>query len=483
MDRVRRLFYTKEQLERQVRLLPPVIRNIDIDDQGYIYTVSGSSKEQVKKLNIRSENVWKELSFGVKAGLAPEERDKEVQLIDLAVDQNGVMTVIDKNLNIVSQYDAGGNLQFFWKNPPSSIAVLGLPQSPVAVDTNSKNELFILDDALNLVHKLKPTAFGSAIQQAFMLTQSGRYEESIPYWEQTIKLNAFFTPAYYGLAQAAYYQGDYKKAGEYYRLAGHAAGYSDSFWQLRLLWFQRYFPVIGNTMIGLMIVSYLVIRLRKKWRRRAPAERRLRLQYPWMKQLIHAFYILRHPIDGFSDLRFRGLGGYLSAFVLLGSAVVVLLMKTYYTGFAFNPRPASEMNGGLIMTGFLASWISWVICNYLIGSIQQGEARFKDVFVGSSYALTPFILLSLPTTVISNVLTLSEASIYHFFEYGAILWCGAMFFWKIQSLQNYSVGETAVNVMLTGIAVVILWVLIFIVVGLASELAGFGYTIYQEVTK
>jgi hypothetical protein len=236
-------------------------------------------------------------------------------------------------------------------------------------------------------------------------------------------------------------------------------------------------------MIGLMIVSYLVIRLRKKWRRRAPAERRLRLQYPWMKQLIHAFYILRHPIDGFSDLRFRGLGGYLSAFVLLGSAVVVLLMKTYYTGFAFNPRPASEMNGGLIMTGFLASWISWVICNYLIGSIQQGEARFKDVFVGSSYALTPFILLSLPTTVISNVLTLSEASIYHFFEYGAILWCGAMFFWKIQSLQNYSVGETAVNVMLTGIAVVILWVLIFIVVGLASELAGFGYTIYQEVTK
>ncbi|GIQ65402.1 hypothetical protein PACILC2_39700 [Paenibacillus cisolokensis] len=96
MDRIRRLLYTKEQLSRQVRLLPPIIRNIEIDGQGYIYTVSGSSKEQVKKLNIRSENVWKELSFGEKVALTPEEREKDVQLTDLAVDAGGNMTVIDK---------------------------------------------------------------------------------------------------------------------------------------------------------------------------------------------------------------------------------------------------------------------------------------------------------------------------------------------------------------------------------------------------
>ncbi|WP_274362997.1 YIP1 family protein [Paenibacillus thermotolerans] len=485
MDVIRKLFYTKEQLSRQVRLLPPIIRNIAIDDQGFIYTVSGSSAEQVKKLNIRSENVWKGLSFGEKVAFSPEERDKEVQLVDLTIDEGGNMTVIDKSLNIVSQYDASGKLQFFWKSPASSSSILGLTQSPVAVATNSRNELFILDDSLNLVQRLKPTSFGSSIHQAFMLSQGGQYKESLHYWEKVIKLNAIFTPAYYGMAQAAFYEGDYEQAIDYYRLAGHGSGYSDSFWQLRLIWFQRNFSAIANSLLIAAIVLYAAAKLKRKYKLALPLSG---LRWGWTRkgivsQLKHAFYILKHPLDGFSDLRFLNRGGYVSAFVLLGAAVGVLLVKTYYTGFSFNPRPPGDINGGFIMTGFLVSWISWVVCNYLIGSIQQGEARFKDVFVGSSYALFPFIILGLPLALVSNVLTLSEASIYQFTEWGALLWCGLLFFWKIQSLQNYSVGETVVNISLTVLAMIIMWVLIFIVFGLASELVGFFYTIYQEVTK
>ncbi|UVI29352.1 YIP1 family protein [Paenibacillus spongiae] len=484
MDVIRKLLYTKEQLSRQVRLLPPIIRNIEIDRQGFIYTVSGSSKEQVKKLNVRSENVWKELSFGEKVVMSPEERDKVVQLTDLSVDADGNMTVIDKSLNVVSQYDASGKLQFFWKSPSSQAAIAGLNQSPVAVATNSRNELFILDDALNLVQKLKPTPLGSAIHQAFMLSQGGKYKESESYWEEVIKLNALFSPAYYGMAQAAFNEGDYEQAIGLYKLARHGQGYSDSYWQLRLIWFQKHFPLIANSMLLSLAVFLIAARLQRKYK----VSLLYGLRWGWLRQTLvsqlkHAFYILKHPLDGFSDLRFLNRGGYISAFLLLGSTVTVLLVKTYYTGFSFNPKPAADINGGFIMTGFLVSWTSWVVCNYLIGSIQQGEARFKDVFVGSSYALFPFVLLGLPLALVSNVLTLSEGSIYQFIEWGALAWCGMLFFWKIQSLQNYSVGETVVNILLTLLAMVILWVLIFIVFGLASELVGFIYTIYQEVTK
>ncbi|MDQ8737629.1 YIP1 family protein [Paenibacillus sp. LHD-38] len=484
MDMVRKLLYTKEQLSKQVRLLPPIIRNIDIDRQGFIYTVSGSSKEQVKKLNIRSENVWKELSFGEKIAYTPEERDKEVQLSDLSVDANGNMTVIDKNLNVVSQYDASGKLQFFWKSPPSSTAIMGLNQSPVAVATNSRNELFFLDDALNLVQKLKPTPLGAAIHEAFMLSQGGKYKESEQNWEKVTKLNALFSPAYYGMAQAAFNEGDYEQAKDLYKLAGHGQGYSDSYWQLRLIWFQKHFSLIANSLVISLVVFFIAVRLNRKYKFALPSGLRFKwLRQTLTRQLKHAFYILKHPLEGFSDLRFLNSGGYLSAFVLLGSTVLVLLVKTYYTGFSFNPKPPADINGSFIMTGFLVSWTSWVVCNYLIGTIQQGEARFKDVFVGSSYALFPFVLLGLPLALVSNVLTLSEGSIYQAIEWGILIWCGMLFFWKIQSLQNYSVGETTVNILLTLLAMIILWVLIFIVFGLASELVGFIYTIYQEVSK
>ncbi len=45
-------------------MLPNPIRNIDIDHNGFIYTVSRDVTEQIKKINIRGENQWKEFSFG-----------------------------------------------------------------------------------------------------------------------------------------------------------------------------------------------------------------------------------------------------------------------------------------------------------------------------------------------------------------------------------------------------------------------------------
>lgn len=484
MDRIRRQFYTKEQLSRQVRLLPTTISNIDIDDQGFVYTVSSSDKEQVKKLNIRGENIWKGKSFKLRNFSGNSNPSTQQQLADLSVDRDGNITLIDKARNYVSQYDASGNLQFYWISPPSSgTATLGINRSPVAVATNSKKELFILDDSLNLAQVLKPTEFGAAIHQAYSLTQQGKYQESEQYWQKVIKLNAHFTPTYNGLAQAAVNREDYEAARELYRLGGNAQGYSDSFWQLRLQWFQQNFSHFANLGVALLVAYLIVSIVKRRYKLKLiPAPKWKWLQGGLIRQLRHVFTIMKHPIEGFSDLRFLNKGGYLSASILLAGTVLMLLIKTYYTGFSFNPIPVEDMSGSIIIVGFLVTWLSWVVCNYLIGSIYQGEARFKDVIVGGSYALFPIIILGIPLALISNVLTLNEVSIYNAIEIMMLIWCGLLFFWKIQSLQNYSVGETIVNILLTILAMIIMWVLIFLVFGLVSQFVSFIRTIIQEVS-
>ncbi|GGD66242.1 YIP1 family protein [Paenibacillus nasutitermitis] len=483
MDKIRAAFYTKEQLSRQVRLLPSTIRKIDIDRDGFIYSVSGSSSEQVKKLNIRGDNVWKNLSFGVKT---PNALPSGSVLSDLTVDRDGNLTVIDKNANVVLQYDSAGHLLFYWLGPVSvGTPQVGINQSPVAVSSNSKNELFILDDALNLLQVFKPTEFGTAVHLAYSLTQEGKYAESEDFWNKVVKLNALYSPAYKGLAQAAFYKGDYKSAQQLYELAGDSSGYSDAFWQIRLQWFQRHFPLLANIVLIAAVASMLWSRLKRKLHIQSGLFRMLRLKgknAKLLRQLRHAFFILKHPIEGFSDLRYLKRGGYGSALILLISVAVMLLVKTYLTSFTFNPIPVSEESSGSLLTVFTVTWLSWVICNYLISTIYQGEARFKDVFVGSSYALFPIVLLGLPLALLSNVMTMSESSIYHTFESAMMVWSGLLFFWNIQSLQNYTVGETIVNVLLTAFAMIILWVLVFIFFGLSSELLNFSYTIYQEVT-
>jgi hypothetical protein len=126
-------------------------------------------------------------------------------------------------------------------------------------------------------------------------------------------------------------------------------------------------------------------------------------------------------------------------------------------------------------------WFGWVISNYLISSIYRGEGRFKDVFIGSAYALLPIILVGLPVTIISNFMTLSEQAIYDFLQNVVTWWTAALVFWKIQSLQNYSVGETILNILFTLFAFLMLAVLVLVVIGLSSDLKDFIVEVYREV--
>ncbi|MBO0993494.1 YIP1 family protein [Bacillus sp. SD088] len=497
MDRIRNIFYTEEQLRRQVRLLPNPIRNIDIDHNGFIYTVSRDAIEQIKKINIRGENQWRDFSFGDNINLnflrdrstsqSDEEEGKpKTEITDVTVDKNGIVTVIDKASAIIAQFNQEGELLFFWGAPVmSGSPQVGVTKSPVALATNSENKIFILDDALNLVQVLQPTDFGRDIQTAYILTQEGKYGESEEYWKEIMGQNALFSPAYAGLARAAFSREDFNEALELYKLAGDEEGYSDSFWQIRLNWFQKNFSYFANAFIVIGVGSIIGARYRIK-KRKVKKKKRISLG-SWkdiqvLQNLKHAFFILKHPLDGMADIRYSKKGNYLSALIILVLVIAVALTRVYFTSFTFQPVPPGSLNAGSILLIGTVIWVSWVICHYLIGTIRYGQARFLDVFVGSAYSLIPVFLLGLPLALLSNIMTLSEGSIYNFFTAVMVIWCGALFFWMVQALQNYSVGEAIVNILLSLFSMVMLWVLIFIIVGLSSETIDFIYTLYQEVT-
>lgn len=499
MDRVRDLLYTEEQLARQVRLLPNPIRNIDIDHNGFIYTVSRDKTNQIKKLNIRGENQWKDFSFGDNINLYFLRRRANVdtdsnseyqrplaEITDVTVDENSIVTVIDKQNAIVAQFDQNGDLLFFWGSPVTSgTPQIGVTKSPVALDTNSEGKIFILDDSLNLIQVLKPTQFGSNIQRAYILTQQGRYDESEKYWKEIVRENAMFSQAYEGLARSAFYNEDYETAMELYKLAGDNEGYSESFWQIRLVWFQKNFYIFANALIVLgagFVVRNRVVRSRRRRGITKVKKTRKWQEFKLYQQFKHAFYILKHPLDGFADVRYRDMGGYASALIVLALVIIVALTRVYFTSFTFLPVPPGSLNAGSILSVGVTVWVSWVICHYLVGSIRHGQARFRDVFVGSSYSLLPVFLLGLPLAGLSNIMTLSEASIYNFIDFAMVLWCALLFFWMVQALQNYSVGETLATILITLFSMIMLWVLIFILAGLVSELYNFLYTVYQEVT-
>ncbi|MEI7025423.1 YIP1 family protein [Paenibacillus sp. y28] len=493
MDAIKRLLYTREMYAREISKLPGSASSVHIDQNGFIYTVTQHVETgQIKKLNMAGKDLLAskseyadeeatEKSYG-EIRFKPKDKTKVPALSDVTVDADGNMTAIDSALKYISQYDAGGNLLFFWAGDASPNAKLGLVKTPSAIANNAEGDLFILDQENGIVQRFRLSEFGSLVHQANRLTQDGRYEESEKLWEEVLRLNGGYTPAILGLAKAAYKKGEYPRAQRLFYEAGHQPGYSDAFWQVRLLWFQRHFGLLMNVFIGAAVLIFLSDRLTRRTAWRRQWKQRKRSAHPFIVQVRHLFYLLKHPLDGFSAIRYEQKGGGWMSLLLFILGLISFAVMRAFTDFTFNTDAIMDLSLITVSIQFMVIWIGWIVSNYLISSIYRGEGRFRDVVYGTSYAMLPLALVGLPLTLLSHGLTLSEAAVFHFLQAGVFIWVGVLLFWKVQSLQNYSVGEASMNLFLSLTTMTLLGVLVFITFGLTSELQDFVYSIYQEVT-
>ncbi|MBP1997109.1 YIP1 family protein, partial [Paenibacillus eucommiae] len=237
----------------------------------------------------------------------------------------------------------------------------------------------------------------------------------------------------------------------------------------------------ATSLAAAFILLMLFERATRKTGWRQAWSNRTRSKNEFVVKFKHMFYMLKHPVDGFTALRYEYKGGYLSAVILLTAAYAALVIMKMFTGFSFQAADADRVNLLSLLLQYGAVWVGWVVSNYLVSSIYRGEGRFKDVFVGHAYALIPFILIGIPLAAVSNVMTMSEQAIYDFMEKVLFIWTGLMVFWKIQSLQNYTVGETIINMVLSLLTFMALAVLVLIMTGLSSDLKDFLFEVYQEV--
>ncbi|WP_419874725.1 YIP1 family protein [Candidatus Pristimantibacillus sp. PTI5] len=490
-DAFKRFVYTREMYQRELKKLPGAIANATIDKNGFIYTVTKEIQtDQVKKLNIAGLDQLK--GKGEFAALQPEKSYGEFfhftqqgispQLNDITVDSAGNITVIDSVWNIVSQYDLNGNLLFFWGGDViTATSKTGIVKTPAAIASNSRGELLILDSVNNFIQVLRLSEFGSLVHEANQLTQEGRYEQSEPLWSEVHRLNAHYTPALIGLAKAAYKKENYERAEQLFYEAGVVNGYSESFWQNRLKWFQSNFGTLMNIALALGIVYLLRNAFSAKLRLKRKGAAKPRPRHPLLEQLNHVFYVMRHPVDGFYAIRYENKAGILSSLVLFALAAASYGYMQAGTSFIFHPAVHVGVDLLPVTVQFVGIWLSFVVANYLISSLLRGEGRFRDVLYGSSYALFPIILIGIPVTMLSNVLTLNELSIYNFLKLLIVLWAALLLIWMVQGIHNYTFIEAVFIILLTLLALAIIVVLIFILISLSIELVNFINSLYQEV--
>lgn len=263
---------SNDQISGMERSVPTEFANFDLDDDGFIYTVTevASDTDSVKKLNPAGYNIWDnevgdEYVFGdvlLDTQNLVSNTTFQSKLTDIVVSNNGMINILDFGTGRVFQYDKLCNLVciFGGKNSANQQGSFLAPNAVEALDNN----VYVIDGAKNDITVFTETTFGSILHEAYLLYGEGKYIEAEPYWEEVIARDGGYTSAYIGLGKAALNSDDYFEALRCFKIAYDQRDYNKAFEYAREEFLRDNFTAIIVAVLALVIVWIVFRRLWKK---------------------------------------------------------------------------------------------------------------------------------------------------------------------------------------------------------------------------
>ncbi len=263
------LISTEEQRLRTAKATPVGFSNFDIDDMGFIYTVTESTEtttDLVKKLNPRGDNILdslgvdNEFQFGDKSPTYYSIYAKNSSLMDIDIGPNGELNILDFQHGRIFQYDKEAWLLFIMGGIGEQ---LGTFRSATAIESYD-NKLYVLDSRKNNITVFKRTAFGEIVTNAANLYNDGRYEESLEPWKSVLKYDGNYRRAYIGIGNALFNRYEYEEAMKYFEISISRGRYNKAYEGYRDIWLKKNFTSIIVVIVLLIVLIIVLGQLKKR---------------------------------------------------------------------------------------------------------------------------------------------------------------------------------------------------------------------------
>ena len=483
-----RRFQTEEQRKSSMSYVPTEYNNISIDDEGFIYVTSSSidARNQyaqirnkssryspVKKLNAVGKDVMSRLARFAPAGEVNVDSSTVSRLIDVAVGPAGTWSVIDEKRQKVYTYDQNGHLLFAFGDSGGQLGNL----TNIEAVAYQGDYMLLLDKSDDLFTVYKRTEYGDILISAVENEKNRQFDKAIEYWQEILKRNSNFDLAYIGIGRSLYNSGNYTEAMEYYKAAYDTSNYSAAFQEVRKQWINDYFLLLPVGVIALI----LLWRLFSKYTKKKNRDTALKVgKKTYWEELLYVFHVIYHPFDGFWDLKHEKRGSVRAAITILALTILTFYYNAIGRGYIVQPTPVYTTIFSQAVSVLLPVML-WVISNWCLTTLFEGEGSFKDVFVASCYSLFPLVLTILPVTIISNVVLVTETSILTLLTNIGFIWTGLLLFFGSQTTHDYTLGKNIVMTVATIVGMAIVMFIGILFTSLISNMMSFVTNIVVEL--
>jgi hypothetical protein len=198
------------------------------------------------------------------------------------------------------------------------------------------------------------------------------------------------------------------------------------------------------------------------------------------EELLFAFHLWLHPFDGFWDLKHEQRGSVRGGLTILGVTMVAFFYQSIGRGYIFNPRG----NYSTIIVQILAIGVPvllWCVGNWCLTTLFEGEGSFKDIFVATTYSLTPHPILVIISTVLTNILTATEGSTVSLLVTFGYIWVAILLFFGMAVTHDYSTGKNFITTIGSIVAMCVIMFIVILFSSLVMKMATFIISLISEI--
>ena len=499
-------FQSLEDRESSYRQLPDPYNNIAVDDLGFVYATikfSNAADKQnqlaaikskaaayspVKKLNSVGKEILKRNGFFDPGGEVDILDPNQVsEITDIAIGNEGSWSILDQKRSRIFTYDSTGNLLFAFGDTGDQIgngAKYTAMTYQVLYDEQLGKDVYnlVLLDQTSTGFKLvvyHPTDYCDLIMSALHNQNEHEYDQTIEYWQRVLTKNNNFDLAYVGIGKALYNKGHYQEAMDMLKNAYETDVYSQAFAAMRK-------DVLSYLLLPglvLLIVALMFFFKFLGWAKKKNKATSLKVgRKTYVEELLYVFHLVFHPFDGFWDLKHEKRGSVRAASTILGLTVLAFFYQSIGQGYIFNPR-GDYSTVILQILGILLPVLLWVISNWCLTTLFEGEGSLKDIYVATCYSLAPLPLFITISTILTNVLTVSEEGIISLIASIGWVWVVILLFFGMVVTHDYTTGKNVITTLGTIVAMVVIMFIAILFSSLVIKMVTFVISIFTEISN